>query len=369
MNFEAGLSSGGAFLDPNIVVKKREDMTGGYEPGNADTIEISRQNQKQTLKEIRADLHNGSILEAPMTENETSTCMIYRPSERVQIKFPKAKMMHQFKSKGAVIFPLPQGITDSVKPTWEQGSAQWKAGWMAAANLGNKSGNNRMSGKPISDTVSKQGGTSKGFNPSGFLRSAEGLLSVLKVKGLGSEVMKHRSEILNTHEEHYFKGVEFRSWTFTHKLVARSLNESLMIAGIIDFMQFWASPRYRNGGTHIEYPAEFKIDFCHEGKPNPYLPVINQCVCEGIDINYAPDGNQFFESGASTSVEIVINMKEAIIRTRDHIQNNEVDNRITDLNAFDDRHNVQKRNVQKRRSFYDSDLRDSRYLTPGYGGN
>ena len=142
-----------------------------------------------------------------------------------------------------------------------------------------------------------------------------------------------------------------------------------MIAGIIDFMQFWASPRYRNGGTHIEYPAEFKIDFCHEGKPNPYLPVINQCVCEGIDINYAPDGNQFFESGASTSVEIVINMKEAIIRTRDHIQNNEVDNRITDLNAFDDRHNVQKRNVQKRRSFYDSDLRDSRYLTPGYGGN
>ena len=76
MNFETGLSSGGAFLDPNIVVKKREDMTGGYEPGNADSIEKSRQNHKETLKEIRADLHKGSILEAPMTENDTSTCMI-----------------------------------------------------------------------------------------------------------------------------------------------------------------------------------------------------------------------------------------------------------------------------------------------------
>ena len=52
MSFGAGLPSGGAFRDPNFVVKKREDMTGGYRPGDANTIEINRQNQKETFAHV-----------------------------------------------------------------------------------------------------------------------------------------------------------------------------------------------------------------------------------------------------------------------------------------------------------------------------
>lgn len=366
----AGFPDGGAFKAPTnsstneSLIPEDDGFGGDYDKNKNITYEKNRQNQLETLAEIRKELKDGRlIIEAPMSEEEASSCMIYRPMERKNINVATANVFHQFAPKGGVIFPLPQGLTDSVKPTWEQGSAQWKGA--AIGILGRRGGGNRLTGKPLSSTVPNQGGTPKQGGLSGFLRDVEGGIgSLVKFKGFGSEIMKHRGEIVNTHEEHYFKGVDFRSWTFTHKLVARSLEESNRITNIVDFMQFWASPRYNNGGTHIEYPAEFKIDFCHEGKPNQYLPVIHQCVCEGIDINYASDGNQFFDSGAATSVEIVINMKESIIRTRDHIENGEVDNTISNLALFEDRHNV-----QKRRAFYDSDLKDSRYNAPGYGGN
>jgi hypothetical protein len=335
-----------------------------YDKNRAITYEQNRQNKLETLENVKKGLHLDSILTAPITEDESSTCMVYRPMER-KIHQESGHVFHKFKKKGAVIFPLPQGITDSVKPTWEQGSAQWKGTAIAASGLFQKSGGRRLSGKSLAATVPNQGGTPKQGGLSGFLRNLEGGIgSLVKFKGLGSEIMKQRGEIVNSHEEHYFKGVEFRSWTFTHKLVARSLEESNSINSIVDFMQFWASPRYNNGGTHIEYPAEFKIDFCHEGKPNLYLPVINQCVCEGIDINYAPDGNQFFESGASTSIEIVINMKESIIRTRDHIENAELDPNISSKRMLWDRRSSERKNMLDRASKTKENIQSNLIVKP-----
>ena len=271
----------------------------------------------------------------PIDESNVSSKVIYRPVVR-KLGTGAGVLNHQFTPVGAVAFPLPQGIVDSVKPSWEQGSAQMKGTAMAAGRVGMAGGAGALTGAAIGSVIPGVGtaiGAKLGgivgivgnvlSNAGSDVEAAIGSLTAGKV-GIGSEASKARGAIVNTHEEQYFKGVDFRTFTFVHKLVARSERESLAISGIVDFMQKWASPRYKNGGTHIEYPAEFRINFLHGGVTNKNLPVINQCVCEGIDIAYSPDGNQFFETGAPTIVDITFNFKEAIIRTRDHIVTQEM---------------------------------------------
>tara|TARA_Y100000593_G_scaffold57877_1_gene107607 strand:- start:2203 stop:3348 length:1146 start_codon:yes stop_codon:yes gene_type:complete len=296
-------------------------------------------NKRNELNELLRDQKRGSkdtsahqyeIRYAPPVDMSDNTPkMIYRPMVRKtgQTTAKKGVIDRRFVSVGAVAFPLPQGIVDMVKPQWEQKPSQWKGAAMAVGGKakangaaldvtggGNHKGTLGQRAKAFFDIGKHL--TSLGANT----RALAGQIGL----GVGSEASKQLGSIVNKHEESYFQGMEFRNWSFTHRMTARSLEESRELTQVVDFLQKWASPRYRNGGTHIEYPAEFRIHFLHNGVDNLSLPIINQCVCEGIDVNYSPDGNQFFESGAPTTAEIVINMKEAVLRTRDHIVQNEM---------------------------------------------
>ena len=276
--------------------------------------------------------HQYEVYHAPPADPSNVTSkMIYRPVIRKLAGTGAGIINHQFQPVGAVAFPLPQGLVDMVKPQWEQGSAQIKGAMKAAGKAAIAGGAGALTGAAVAAPTgfgaiigAKVGAVFGLATSAGNIESFISSLTAGKV-GIGSEASKQRNAIVNTHEEQYFKGLDFRSFTFTHKLVATTEQESLAISGVVDFLQKWASRRFKNRGTHIEYPAEFRINFLHGGQTNRSLPVINQCVCEGIDINYSPDGNQFFETGAPTSVEIVMNMKEAILRTRDHIVTQEME--------------------------------------------
>ena len=284
-----GLPDGGAFRPPTdsstneSLIPKGDGFGGDYDKNKNITYEKNRQNQLKTLAEIRKELKDGRlIIEAPMSEEEASSCMIYRPMERKNTNVATANVFHQFAPKGGVIFPLPQGLTDSVKPTWEQGSAQWKGA--AIGILGRRGGGNRLTGKPLSSTVPNQGGTPKQGVISGFLRDVEGGIgSLVKFKGFGSEIMKHRGEIVNTHEEHYFKSMEFKTWEFTHKMYPRNSDESSAVQSIIETFKSAGSPTLDPGnGRYFGYPDSVGITF--QGTTG--LPTIARCIIEKVEVDY-----------------------------------------------------------------------------------
>lgn len=217
--------------------------------------------------------------------------IIYIPRVR---NFEAGIINHQFTSRGSVHLPLPEGIIDMVKPQWEQGSAQFRGMANSLHNVFGKSG------------------------WGGVLGGVEGLASTALAGKLSTtEGDKARGTIANTFEELYFKGLEFRTWTFTHKINPQSEKESNELRHTIEYLKQHAAPRLSDNQLRMEYPSEFKILFCISQHNNNFLPIIHQCVCEGIDVTYSPDGNQYFTDGAPTSIELQIQMKESILHTRD----------------------------------------------------
>jgi len=58
----------------------------------------------------------------------------------------------------------------------------------------------------------------------------------------------------------------------------------------------------------------------HRGETNPHLNLISACYCQGIDIDYAPDGEpRFFDDGQPVHTRISVNFIEDRIITKNDI--------------------------------------------------
>jgi hypothetical protein len=117
--------------------------------------------------------------------------------------------------------------------------------------------------------------------------------------------------LLNPQQELLFKGVDFRTFSFSYTFSPKSKKESDTVQNIIREFKGNMMPELTLGTLMYKYPAEFDIYYYFAEDLNNSVHQHTTCVLEKVSINYAPIG-QFstFSDGSPNHITMTLEFKE-----------------------------------------------------------
>jgi hypothetical protein len=139
-----------------------------------------------------------------------------------------------------------------------------------------------------------------------------------------------------------YSSPNFRKFQFDFFFYPRDESEALEVQNILDRFKYHQAPEMggfraggenRNQGATMRPPSEFDIKFYYGAAENPNIPELaTGCVLETIDVNYAPNGAQFYEvpgeniahrgrTGMPVGVQLTLNFSETSILTKNDLRN------------------------------------------------
>lgn len=147
---------------------------------------------------------------------------------------------------------------------------------------------------------------------------------LVSMAGAGDPVrflQKRSGNALNPRNEQFYDSPQFRSFSYTFDFWPRSMAEAKAVSDIITIFKYNSSPGLKgDAGAIFEIPNYFKISYMHRGEVNPHLNLISACYCQGVDVDYAPDGEpRFFEDGQPVHTRLSVSFVEDRIITKNDI--------------------------------------------------
>ena len=149
------------------------------------------------------------------------------------------------------------------------------------------------------------------------------------VKEVFSRAMGAKSKLggtrlaMNPRNEMLFKGMQFKSYSFTFNLVPLVKRDSDNIQNAIRQIQKASAPAMRFEKMFMEYPETWFVNFMSggAGSGNKYLMKLNECCCTNVGVNYTPQGdsNNMHEENAPLAVELTLDFTEIFIPTKETI--------------------------------------------------
>ena len=134
-------------------------------------------------------------------------------------------------------------------------------------------------------------------------------------------IQKRSGTALNPRNEQFYDSPDFRSFSYTFDFWPRNMKEAKAVSDIITIFKYNSSPGLKGeAGAIFEIPNYFKISYMHRGEVNPHLNLISACYCQGVDVDYAPDGEpRFFEDGQPVHTRLNVTFIEDRIITKNDI--------------------------------------------------
>lgn len=132
-----------------------------------------------------------------------------------------------------------------------------------------------------------------------------------------------------------YKSTKRRTFEFTFKFLPRSAKEVETTYQIINLFKRYSLPKRIGGlaGRYVEFPAEFRIRFNHDGMENLFLPRIGRSALTDISVTYGDDPFSTFApissktdrgevvgGAAPTKIEMTLTFSELEILTADRIE-------------------------------------------------
>ena len=223
-------------------------------------------------------------------------------------------------SLGHINLHMPAEIGDTIASEWSE-ETDHISGGAALAQSGSALFDSVKNSKSIdfgaiAQTMSK--GTLAGISSLGNMGKAVFEGADFVTRG----IQRRMGQAMNPHEQHFYKGVAFRTFSFSHKLIAFSPSDSEVIRSIIYNFKYFSLPSVSSEDRmHFKYPSEFHIGFYNKDVLNSYLPIINQCVCTNVAVNFTGSSTwSQFASGAPTDVELTLEFTETILPTKEVMQ-------------------------------------------------
>jgi hypothetical protein len=126
----------------------------------------------------------------------------------------------------------------------------------------------------------------------------------------------------NPRKEQFFKGVDFRTFTFDYRFSPRNEREAKNVQNIIYLFKLHMHPEFKDDGTFLYvYPSEFDISYFHNHEENLNIHRHTSCVLTDMAIQYVPNSQyNTFSNGMSTQVDVQLTFKELAIITKETIQ-------------------------------------------------
>ena len=124
-----------------------------------------------------------------------------------------------------------------------------------------------------------------------------------------------------------FKSVKRRSFEFSFRFTPRSLPEVAMVNNIIKYFRMYALPKRAQelAGRFLDYPAEFRIKFFHNGVENQFLPKIARCALKDVSLTFGDEQFTTFApienlGAPPTKIDMTLTFEELEIMTQDRIE-------------------------------------------------
>lgn len=102
---------------------------------------------------------------------------------------------------------------------------------------------------------------------------------------------------INPSFEVIYSSTDLRNFSFEFMFYPRDEKEAETVYRIIQAFKFHAAPEITKGtaGRYLLAPSAFDIKFMYNGLENPNIPKISTCFCNGVNVDYAPNGFSAYE--------------------------------------------------------------------------
>ena len=128
-------------------------------------------------------------------------------------------------------------------------------------------------------------------------------------------------------ESQFFGGVDYRTFSFTHKLIAFERSDTITINKIIKTFRYHSSPGLALNGLAYKYPSSWRIRFFHADPKNTanvkeslWLPTIKRCVLTKVGVNhFNSDTPTYHDNLAPVDIELSLEFQEAEFVTKESI--------------------------------------------------
>ena len=224
----------------------------------------------------------------------------------------------------AIALYMPSSIKSSYQQTYE-GDTAGIAGDLEAIKGGIDKINANAGGPPGTSMSSQQIKAALEGATGIAIRQGKKLVGELvSMAGAGDPVrflQKRSGTALNPRNEQFYDSPDFRSFSYTFDFWPRNMKEAKAVNDIIMIFKYNSAPGLKGkAGAIFELPNYFRISYMHRGEENTNLNKISACYCQGVDVDYAPDGEpRFFEDGQPVHTRLSVNFIEDRIITKDDI--------------------------------------------------
>lgn len=288
----AGLGVGGATVQTIVAGATIAGVAGGAYLAYQDASNLynSRQtmsNQFQQQSEFPSDL--------------TTTTRFYM-SFLFQAYEKRAINNSPFlRSTGTIRLPIPEGLKDNTAVSYSDSSL----GPLAGAVLEQASTNRAQTGSAIPSLQSGVNTVGKAFQGVAG-QFAQGLQDT----GVGGAIRSYFGMTVNPYQTILFERPQFKSHSFSWKLIPKNETESGIIRDIISTFQYHSLPGVSDGiGLLFSFPSMVTVSLYPSSE---FLYRFKPAVIESISVNYAPGASPSFyrRTNAPTAVTITVQLKE-----------------------------------------------------------
>ena len=237
-----------------------------------------------------------------------------------------SKLSDKSITTAAIAIYMPNSIKASYQQSYEEDTAgiagdlegiKGSIDRMAASAGGPPGASTNMSAAQIKAALAGASGMA--------IRQGKKLVGELvSMAGAGDPVrflQKRSGNALNPRNEQFYDSPDFRSFSYTFDFWPRNMKEAKAVQDIITIFKYNSSPGKKgDAGAIFELPNYFRISYMHRGKENTNLNKISACYCQGVDVDYAPDGEpRFFEDGQPVHTKLSVSFIEDRIITKNDI--------------------------------------------------
>jgi hypothetical protein len=143
--------------------------------------------------------------------------------------------------------------------------------------------------------------------------------------------------IVNPNTNTTFSGSGVRSFTFSYKFIPESRAETEVVKKIIRRFKALSYAGYDDEAEEpstllLSYPCKWKIKFLKKEQgggyaENIFMPKLFECYLTGVQTNYNPNSNIFFNNAAPVEIDLNVSFQETRALTRADIDTleNELD--------------------------------------------
>lgn len=150
------------------------------------------------------------------------------------------------------------------------------------------------------------------------------------VGGAAAQALINSGEVVNPHTQMLFKSPALRQFSYTFKMVPRSLAEAQQIIKIVKFFRTAAYPelgggQQDNNGKSIEmstfkFPDIFEITYLTKGKQNKHMIRQVESYLTAVSVTYNQTSPTFFADGMPSEVDLQLTFQESKALNRNMIQ-------------------------------------------------